>query len=694
MNEDKPEKKSIQARRVLLLLCVVGIVFALCIGKAVIMVIENGDAYEKKALAQAVGTEKTIVAKPGNILDKNGTYLTASREVYRLILDPRVLDETEENFKGSFDETVKLLSQAFNLPENDFREVFLADTKKSYVRFSKLDVLEADEKKVYDDLVTEFNERRKKENTKPKIAGVWFETEYRMEYPLNNVLSKIIGYTTPDATEGLLGLEAKYNTELRGVNGKEYKYIAEDGSVTTEIVKAQDGYTLETSLDANIAKILQEEIQKFREETGGKRVNIVAMNPQNAEVIAMASDTDYNLNDPRNLEDFFTKEELEKPEETFLLQEAFKSAKQKEKLEAMTYEERLEALTQQVQINYAVSGTYEPGSTAKAMTLAMGIEENIIDPDETYYCDGLIQVGRYNIHCHMTDFCGNLKPIEALARSCNVSFVQIGQKIGNITFAKYQEIFNLGQKTGIDLPGEANTSSLLYKAEDLNTVELSTCSFGQGFNLTMIQMAAAYTSLINGGNYYRPHVVRRILDNEGNVISETQNTIVRKTVSEKTSDYIREALAYVVRKGTGTVAYVDGYAMGGKTGAAEKLPRGTGKYVVSFVGFAPLEKPELLLYVTVDEPNTLDQSQSTPAQQLAHKCFERIFPYMKIYSETDEDAYGYDWNTLKNFSGTSDGQDASFIDDDTGINWLENEGVDDITPEENTKTDESVFTPN
>lgn len=258
--------------------------------------------------------------------------------------------------------------------------------------------------------------------------------------------------------------------------------------------------------------------------------------------------------------------------------------------------------------------------------------------------------------------------------SCNVCLVQIAENIGKTGFTKFQERFNLGQKTNIDLPGEANTKNLIYYENNMNEVELATCSFGQGFNVTMIQMAAAYASILNGGNYYEPRVVKRIDDADGNTVKELSPVLTRHTVSAETSEYMKEALRYVVCKGTASgTLYTDGYSLGGKTGAAEKLPRGTGKYVISFIGGAPIENPKFLLYVVVDEPHVEDQSMSVPACKLADRIFKRLYGYYNIFNENEADAYSYDWSNLTDFSGNSDSAkgEPNIEDPDQSINWIE-----------------------
>jgi len=666
-------------KRLAILLLVIGLLLIICLIRAGVLVRTKGSEYYHKALSQATGSGTVIAARPGNIIDANGTILASSKKVYRLILDPKVLSETEKMYPGSMDKTVSLMSEAFGIEATELKKAFLSDTASSYLRFGGNTILSEEQVDVWNSLVDAFNAEKtawnkahEDDKIKVRVAGVWFEEEYRREYPLDNVLSKVVGYTVEDTSSGILGLELYYNSTLHGTDGRSYSYVDENGVIKSEVTAAVDGLNIETSLDANVAEMLQDTIADFMENIGAKRVNIMVMDPNNGEIIAMASDTDFNLNDPSDISGMFTEEELADPASTFLLQEAFRG--KTDQLESMSYEKQLEALTQQVQMNYAVSGTFEPGSTGKSLTIAAGIEEKIIGEDDHFYCDGSILVDKYTIHCHQEDLCGDLTPMEALGRSCNVALVRINELIGPQIFSKYQEIFNLGQKTGIDLPGEASTASLIYKEENLHAVEMATNAFGQGYNVTMTQFAAAYASLVNGGYYYEPHVVTRITDNDGNVVAENDPVLVRRTISEETSEYMKEALRYVTTRGTAClIAPKEGYTLAGKTGAAEKLPRGTGKYIVSFIGVVPVEDPQFLIYVVVDEPDVEDQSSSVPAQQLVHDCLDKLYSYFNIYPETEDDAYSYDWSKLRDSSGNSDSADGeSFIDDPDGsVQWIE-----------------------
>ncbi len=685
-------KKFSTRRRLAVILLTVGLLLFICIGRAVGLVLLNGSEYEHKALAQAAGSSKTILARPGNIIDANGLYLTSTRKQFRLILDPKVMAETEKNYPGSLDQTVKTVAEAFSLSEAALREAFTKDPRSQYVRFSDAPVLEEDQVEAYEEMVKQFNEDKKARNNEAakdgsknrvtaRIAGIWFEEQYARSYPFGNLLSKTIGYTTADTTEALMGLELQYGKELRGQNGRQYTYVDEKGNVTTEVTEAVNGYTLYTSLDTNVARIIREEIASFLAEgDGAGRVNVLVMNPKNGEIIALESDTEFDLNDPTNLLNLYTEEQLEDPSSLFLLQEAYLN--DPEKLESMTREEQLSALLMQVQRNYPVSNAYEPGSTAKTLTLAAGIETGLISRTETWYCDGGIGVEDYVIHCHQPTLCGDLTAMEALGRSCNVCLVQIGEKIGPHVFSRYQEIFNLGQKTGIDLPGEANTAYMIYPEKSLGEIELATNTFGQGYAVTMVQFASMYASILNGGYYYQPHVVTRVADSAGNTVREVAPELVRRTISKETSEYIKDCLRYVCVNGTANYwLYPDGYDLGGKTGASEKLPRGTGKYVVSFIGAAPVADPEFILYVVIDEPNVEDQSSSVPAQMLASSIFKRLYTYYNVYRDEDPDAYQYDWSDIHKADGTDDGYGGEpDVEDPEGeIDWIDPSAE---TPEE------------
>ena len=302
----------------------------------------------------------------------------------------------------------------------------------------------------------------------------------------------------------------------------------------------------------------------------------------------------------------------------------------------MTDEGRMDAWNQMWR-NFCVNDTYEPGSPAKPMTVAAGLEEGVISQNDTFLCDGGQDVGGYRIKCSNIYGHGILTLEQSLMKSCNDAMMQIAAKLGVQRFAKYQKLFGMGQKTGIDLPGEAY--GLIYNADNMGPTDLAVNSFGQSYNSTMIQMAAAFASVINGGSYYEPHVVKQILNDQGSVVKKIEPNLVRETVSQSTSDFVRHALFMTVddEEGTGKAGRVAGYKVGGKTGTAEKLPRSAHNYLVSFCGFAPADDPQLLVYVVIDTPNLpgKEQAHSTFATEVFQKIMAEALPYLNVFPDTD-----------------------------------------------------------
>ena len=339
----------------------------------------------------------------------------------------------------------------------------------------------------------------------------------------------------------------------------------------------------------------------------------------------------------------------------------------------MSDDEQVEAMNN-LWRNFCVSDAYEPGSTMKPFTVAAALESGTLNGDETYYCDGSKNVLGVDISCANRDGHGTQTVQDAIANSCNVALMDIALDLGKDDFTRYQSIFGFGKYTGIDLPGEAETSGLLYSAENMTDIDLATNSFGQNFNVTMTQLASAFCSLINGGYYYEPHVVKQIQDEEGNVIETKDPVLLRKTVSSETSQALRTYMKATLDYGSGQGAKVEGYDIGGKTGTAEKLPRGNGNYLLSFIGFAPVDNPEIMIYVVVDEPNTDAQANSGYAQEIAKEIMEEAFPYLGITTieesgqETKTEGTSVEQTEYtdydENYEETYDNPDGSYIDED------------------------------
>lgn len=578
----------------------------------------SGKKYEKKVLSQQKYDSTVIPYQRGNITDCKGTILATSVDVYNVILDCKVLNSDSADIDPTIDALITCFPQ---LNETDLRNLITDKPKSQYNVLAKK--LSYEEIQAFEDMQAAEKEASDKKSSdaekKGEINGVWFEKEYQREYPYGSLASAVVGFTT-SGNLGMNGVENSYNSVLNGTNGREYGYLNSDSNFEKTVIDAQNGNDVTLTIDANIQKIVEDKIAAFEEEyrdaaregAGSKHVGVIVMNPQNAEVLAMANYPNYDSSNPRDLSAYYTQEEID----------------------AMDDDAELDALNQ-LWSNFCITYTYEPGSTVKPFTVACGLDTGTLDPNRTFICDGYETISGHDIHCVNTNGHGLETVEDALKNSCNDALMQMSYDIGPENFSKYQQIFGFGTKTNIDLPGEARTDSLIYTEDQLNTINLATNSFGQNFNVTMIQVASAFCSIINGGNYYQPHVVKKITDENGNVIQEDNGTLLKKTVSSSTSELLKQYLYATVSDGTGKYAKVPGYSMGGKTGTAQKLPRGQGNYLVSFIGFAPVDNPQLLVYVVVDEPNAEEEFHSTFAQEIAKGIFEETLPYLNIYPDED-----------------------------------------------------------
>ena len=578
----------------------------------------SGKKYEKKVLSQQKYDSTVIPYQRGNITDCKGTILATSVDVYNVILDCKVLNSDSADIDPTIDALITCFPQ---LNETDLRNLITDKPKSQYNVLAKK--LSYEEIRAFEDMQAAEKEASDKKSgdaeKKGKINGVWFEKEYQREYPYGSLASAVVGFTT-SGNLGMNGVENSYNSVLNGTNGREYGYLNSDSNFEKTVIDAQNGNDVTLTIDANIQKIVEDKIAAFEEEyrdaaregAGSKHVGVIVMNPQNAEVLAMANYPNYDSSNPRDLSAYYTQEEID----------------------AMDDDAELDALNQ-LWSNFCITYTYEPGSTVKPFTVACGLDTGTLDPNRTFICDGYETISGHDIHCVNTNGHGLETVEDALKNSCNDALMQMSYDIGPENFSKYQQIFGFGTKTNIDLPGEARTDSLIYTEDQLSTINLATNSFGQNFNVTMIQVASAFCSIINGGNYYQPHVVKKITDENGNVIQEDNGTLLKKTVSSSTSELLKQYLYATVSDGTGKYAKVPGYSMGGKAGTAQKLPRGQGNYLVSFIGFAPVDNPQLLVYVVVDEPNAEEEFHSTFAQEIAKGIFEETLPYLNIYPDED-----------------------------------------------------------
>lgn len=647
----------------------------------------NGEKYTKKVLAQQESNSLTLAYRRGDIYDRNGTVLATSEKVYNVILDPKVLSDNEKLTKGCVDATLSALSEYFSYTKEELTDIYNEKETSSYV------VLE---KQLTKDEISEFEAKMEEKDS--KIKGVWFEEGYKRKYPYDTLACNVIGYTV-SGNVGQYGIEEYYSGVLNGTNGRSYTYLNENLESEKVIHEATDGYSVMSTIDVTLQGFVEDAIDHFmekynnayREGDGAKTVACIMMDPRNGEILAMASNRKYNLNAPYDLVEngLFTEEEVAAMDATAAESEEKAKEIETQKLDA------LNALWR----NFCVSDTYEPGSTVKPMTVAAALESGAINVNESYYCDGsqVVVQGQKPIHCAKRSGHGLITLEGSLMFSCNDALMQIAAKMGYETFVKYQRLFNFGLRTGIDLPGESRTDTVVYYVGDdapyenlkIGPMELATCSFGQGFNASMIQVASAFSSCINGGYYYQPHVVKKIMDSNGGIVEEKEGNLLRTTISEETSKKIKQYLYNTMygatdangNNATGKSARIAGYAMGGKTGTAQKIPRGSGNYLVSFIGYAPYDEPQVVCYVIVDEPNSDYQPTSSFAQEIWKEIMQKALPYLNIYEteeppadmideynethaqkadETSEDA------EEKEDTEAGDGEDEAVIDPQTG----------------------------
>lgn len=564
----------------------------------------KGEQYEKIVLAQQRYDSIDIPYRRGDILDCNGTYLATSKKVYNLVLEPRNINKDAEKRQA----TINAIVTFFDISAQELDEMISDSTSLYKVALKKQ---EYEKVKAFNDFLTSDSKEAE------KVSGVWFEEEYERYYPLGKLACHVLGFTA-SGNVGQGGIESEYNTMLNGTDGRQYGYLTSDLSLEKTIIKAKDGYNIISTIDANIQNIIENKVDAYMSETGAKNVSVIAMDPDNGEILALYNSNYYNPNEPHG---------------TDALRYQFSGSEEEitAAIEAQNDEERLASLNQ-VWRNFVINDTFEPGSTFKTFTVAAALEDNVITGNESFACDGGEQIAEYYIRCNNKKAHGTLTVAQAVAKSCNDTMMQVSRKMGRAVFAKYQEVFGFGLKTNVDLPGEAYTMSLIYHEDKLNEVELATSSFGQGLNVSMIQLVSAFCSVVNGGNYYQPHVVKQIVDTDGSVIKNVDGILLRKTISEATSEKLREYLFEVVETGTAaTRCHIDGYTIGGKTGTAEKLPRGDGRYLLSFICAVPIENPQLVLYVTVDEPNVDDPSRSGMAAIISKGILEELLPYMNIF---------------------------------------------------------------
>lgn len=569
--------------------------FALMFGRVLYMKVVHGAEYEAAAKNQQINRyDITIPPNRGSILDRNNQVLAISTTVYNVALDSLQLAEVAELSPEEQEKTLTTLCEYF--PELDY------NTLKQYVTVNP-ETGELYMNNHWKYLVKGIERSVKEELEAMNLKGVYFEKSSKRSYPLNSSACHLVGFTRGDAQ---WGLEGYYNSYMEGTPGRSFILYNGADSVVHQDYDAKDGDTIITTIDYNIQKIAEEVVAETAAEWPAKNVAAMVMDPYTGEIYAMAESHSFDLNNPNEIPEWET------------------DTKYTENWDQLSSEEQLEYLNTMWK-NFCVSDTYEPGSIFKPMLVAAALEEGVITPNSSFQCNGYTDIGGYRIKCHLVSGHGNINVEQIMAQSCNMGVIQIANLLGADKFYEYQREFGFGDYTGIDLPGEA--AGQLHSKESIGPTELATMSFGQTFNCTSIQVIAAFSSLINGGNLVKPHVVSQIVDADGNVVLENDTEVVRRVISEKTSAYMRTALKATVENGLAKKLEIDGYSIGCKTGTAEQGSRTNDDlWALSNMSYFPAENPKYIVFTVINQPSDYVEGVQTPTP-MTKKLIEGIIKY-------------------------------------------------------------------
>ena len=551
-----------------------------------LMILKSEDyAAQAKALHER---ERAIKAERGKIFDRNGIEIATNKPVCTISVIHSQITDPEK--------VIQVLSDLLGLSEERVR--------KRVEKVSSIERIKSNVDKEIADKIREYD-----------LDGVMVDEDYKRYYPYDSLASKVIGFTGGD-NQGIIGLEVKYDEFLKGIDGtiltlttahgKEIENAAEDR------IEPQAGNDLYLSLDVNIQKYAEQAALKVMEAKNANNVKLIVMNPQNGEIYAMVNVPEFNLNDPYTLID-----EIAAQYEG----EALSSEKEMELLNGMWR-------------NACLSDTYEPGSAFKIVTATAALEEGVVSLTDSFFCPGYKKVEDRIIRCHKAGGHGSQNFVDGIKNSCNPVFMEIGARVGVDNMYKYFEQLGLFRKTGIDLPGEAN--SIMHKKENIKAVELATMSFGQSFQITPLQLLTAASAIVNGGNLVTPHFGIEEKAPDGRKIKTLDYNISSSGISKETSETMKQLLEAVVSDGTGKRAYLPGFRIGGKTATSEKLPRRTGRYISSFIGFAPADDPQVIAIVLIDEPQGIYYGGTIAAPVIA-EVFDNILPYLGVEARYSEE---------------------------------------------------------
>lgn len=553
------------------------------LGRLFYLMVFRADYYQEKA-KNLHEREREIKAARGKILDRNGKVLADNRSVCTIsVIHSQITDK---------ETVIRVLGKEL--------EMDLAEVRKRVEKVSSMERIRTNVEKEVGDRIREYH-----------LAGVKVDEDYKRFYPYGNLASKVLGFTGGD-NQGIIGLEVRYESYLKGTNGRiltvtDARGMELDG-VAEDRVEPVAGHTVKLSLDANIQRYAQQEAEAVMEKKEAEGVSLLVMNPQNGEIYAMVDVPEFDLNHPYSLDSLGVEEEDAKKQQELL---------------------------NQMWRNGCISDTYEPGSTFKIITSSACLEEGVVTEADRFVCPGYRVVEDRRIRCHKVGGHGSETFVEGVKNSCNPVFIDIGLRLGAERFYDYFQQFGLREKTGIDLPGEAGT--ITHKLENVGPVELATMTFGQSFQLSPIRMATTVSALINGGRKVTPHLATAVYGEDGQVLQKFQGEQGERVVSKKTSSRMGQILEQVVSEGSGNKAFIEGYRIGGKTATSQTLPRSANRYIASFIGFAPAEDPQVLAMVIIHNPKGIYYG-GTIAAPVIRTLFENILPYLGI-EKTGESLY-------------------------------------------------------
>lgn len=563
--------KTPQKQRLFFVFIVVCFCLFMLVGRLVYLMIYRADYYGERAKA-VQQRERSIKGSRGKILDRNGIVLAGNKSVSTISVIHNQIKQPEK--------VIKNLSAILEIDEDEIR--------KKVNKVSSREKIKSNVEKAISDKIRNL-----------EMDGVMVDEDYKRTYPFNSLASKVIGFTGAD-NQGILGLEVKYEKYLKGEPG----YILtttnargiEVDKRAEERIEPKQGKDLYTSIDINIQKFATQAAKNVMEAKGAKNVKILVMNPNNGEIFAMVNVPEFNLNKPYDI-------------------------KSKKKLSQKELNQKLNDMWR----NGCVCDTYEPGSTFKVFTATAAYEQGVVKLTDTFNCPGYKIVGDRKIRCHKTTGHGAETFAQGVQNSCNPVFMEVGQRLGVANMFKYLKKFSVLYKTGIDVPGEAVT--IMHQQKNVGEVELATMSFGQSFQLSPIRLLTTISAVINGGNMITPHFGVKVLDEQKNRKYTIRYNAQKNVISKDTSEVMKKILESVVSEGGGKKAAVDGYKVGAKTGTSEKLPRRSGKYVASCMGFAPADNPKVIALVLIDEPQGIYYG-GTIAAPVISKLLDDILPYI------------------------------------------------------------------